>query len=207
MKVILFGATGLAGSAILTELLKAGHKVTAMVRTPAKVTVQHEALQVVQGDVMNEADILQAMKGALAIVSAISEGPTIVNHIQSRGNANIIKAAQQLGLQRIICMGSTGILQLNEKEMIRDKAYPEAYYPLSEEQYQVFLLLQKSNLQWTQVCPPLILNEPANNNYHTRANYKPLGKDEVAAGNIGAFIAKELTENKFLQTRVGIINA
>ena len=67
MKVILFGATGLAGSAILTELLKAGHKVTAFVRTPAKVTHQHAALQVVQGDVLNEAEVLarNIRKGAI----------------------------------------------------------------------------------------------------------------------------------------------
>ena len=207
MRVILFGATGLAGSAILTELLKAGHKVTAFVRTPSKVKEEHPSLKIVQGDVLNEAEVLEAVKGALAIVSAISEGPNIVNHIQSRGNANIIKAAQQLGLQRVICMGSTGILQLNENQLIRDKAYPEAYYPLSEEQFHVFQQLQKSGLQWTQVCPPMILDRPANGQYLTKASYKPLGKDEVSAGNIGAFIAKELTENKYLQTRVGIIDA
>lgn len=207
MKVILFGATGLAGSAILTELLKGGHKVTAFVRTPSKVKEEHAALKIVQGDVLNEAEVLEAIKGNLAIVSAISEGPQIVQHIQSRGNANIIKAAQQLGLQRIVCMGSTGILQLNEKQLIRDKAYPEAYYPLSEEQFNVYQQLQKSGLQWTQVCPPLILDQPAYGHYLTKASYKPLGKDEVNAGNIGAFIAKELTENKYLQTRVGIINA
>lgn len=206
MKVILFGATGLAGSAILTELIKAGHKVTAFVRTPSKVSLQHPQLQIVQGDVMNENEVLEAVKGNIAIVSAISEGPNIVNHTQSKGNANIIKAAQQLGLQRIICMGSAGILQLNDKQLIRDKAYPPAYYPISEEQYNVYQQLEKSNLKWTQVCPPMILDKEADGRYLTRADYKPLGKDEVSAGNIGAFIAKELRENNFLQKRVGIIN-
>ena len=207
MKVILFGATGLAGSAILTEMLKGGHKVTAFVRTPSKIKEQHTALQVVQGDVLNDANVLEAIRGNLAVVSAISEGTTITNHTQSRGNSIIIKAMQQLGLQRIVCMGSTGILQLNENQLIRDVSYPQAYYPLSEEQFNVFQQLQKSGLQWTQVCPPLILDQPADGKYLTKASYKPLGKDEVSAGNIGAFIAKELTENKYLQARVGIINA
>ncbi len=207
MKVILFGATGLAGSALLTELLKAGHKVTAFVRTPSKIKAQHTNLKVVTGDVLAEADVLQAIKGHEAVVSAISEGPQIVHHTQSLGNANIIKAVQQLGLQRIVCMGSAGILQRNENELLRDKDYPPFYYPLSEEQFNVLGQLQQSGLQWTQVCPPMILDAAADGNYHTRANYKPEGKDEVAAGNIGAFIAKEIMENNYLQTRVGIVNA
>ncbi len=207
MKVILFGATGLAGSAILIELLKAGHEVTAFVRTPSKIKVQHRNLNVVTGNVLAEVEVAQAIKGHTAVVSAISEGPKIIEHTQSRGNANIIKAVQQLGLQRIVCMGSAGILQRNEKELVRDKDYPPFYYPLSEEQYQVFGQLQQSGLQWTQVCPPMILDADSDNHYLTRANYKPEGKDEVNAGNIGAFIAKEILENNYLQTRVGIVNA
>ena len=207
MKVILFGATGLAGSFILTELLKSGHKVTAFVRNASKLQVQNNALTVIEGNVLDSAEVTAAIRGNLAVVSAISEGPNIVHHTQSRGNANIIKAVQSLGLQRLICMGSTGILQLNENQLVRDVGYPEEYYPISEEQYQVFLQLQNSGLQWTQVCPPMIIPLPADGAYLTKAAYKPAGKSEVAAGNIGAFIAKEITENRYLQTRVGIINA
>ena len=37
MHIALYGATGLAGSRILTELLARGHRVTAIVRDPAKL--------------------------------------------------------------------------------------------------------------------------------------------------------------------------
>ena len=39
MKIILFGATGLAGNALLNGLLQAGYSVTAFVRTPSKIKV------------------------------------------------------------------------------------------------------------------------------------------------------------------------
>lgn len=206
MKVILLGATGLAGSAILTELLKAGYSITAFVRTPSKIKIQHKALKVVAGDVMNAASILNAMKGQDAVVSAISEGPEIVHFTQSKGTGQIIKVMQQLGMQRLVAMGSFGILQLNEKQLVRDVDYPSTYYPLSEEQYKVYRQLQQSNLLWTQVCPPMILDKASDGHFVTQKDYALQGKTEVSAGNIGAFIAQELQQNQFLQTRVAIAN-
>ena len=55
--VVLIGASGFVGTAILNELLNRGHKVTAIVRDAAKVTVSNPNLKVVQADV-TDADVL-----------------------------------------------------------------------------------------------------------------------------------------------------
>jgi putative NADH-flavin reductase len=207
MKIILFGATGLAGSALLTHLLQAGNRVTAFVRTPSKIKINHTALQIMEGDVLIEENVTAAVEGHDTVVSAISEGPTIVHYTQSKGVAQILNAMKEKGLQRIVAMGSAGILQRNVEQLVRDVGYPAAYYPISEEQYQVFQQLQRSGLQWTQVCPPLIIDKEANGAYVTQKNYAIKGGHEVYAGNIGDFVAKELAENNYLQTRVAIANA
>ena len=49
--VVLIGASGFVGTAILNELLNRGHKVTAIVRDPAKVTASNPNLKVIQADV------------------------------------------------------------------------------------------------------------------------------------------------------------
>ena len=49
--VVLIGASGFVGTAILNELLNRGHKVTAIVRDLAKVTASNPNLKVVQADV------------------------------------------------------------------------------------------------------------------------------------------------------------
>ena len=54
--VVLIGASGFVGTAILNELLNRGHKVTAIVRDAAKVTVSNPNLKVVQADV-TDADV------------------------------------------------------------------------------------------------------------------------------------------------------
>ena len=49
--VVLIGASGFVGTAILSELLNRGNRVTAIVRNPEKVTIADSRLSVVKADV------------------------------------------------------------------------------------------------------------------------------------------------------------
>ena len=49
--VVLIGASGFVGTAILNELLNRGNKVTAIVRNPEKITISNCNLSVVKADV------------------------------------------------------------------------------------------------------------------------------------------------------------
>jgi putative NADH-flavin reductase len=62
MKVALIGASGFVGKAILKELLPRGHQVIAVVRHTGKL-IRQENLEVVSADVLNEAEITNAMAG------------------------------------------------------------------------------------------------------------------------------------------------
>ena len=74
MKVVVFGASGKTGVHVVEQALAAGHDVTAFVRTPAKLTIQHPNLSVFQGDVMNAEQVDQAIAGQDAVISAL--GPS-----------------------------------------------------------------------------------------------------------------------------------
>ena len=63
MKIIVFGATGGVGKWVLEQGLKAGHEITAFVRTPQKVTITHENLAVVQGDAFDKEAVSAAIAG------------------------------------------------------------------------------------------------------------------------------------------------
>jgi putative NADH-flavin reductase len=57
MRPVVFGASGRTGILLVQQALEAGHHVTAFVRTPSRLPIQHERLIVVAGDVMNRADV------------------------------------------------------------------------------------------------------------------------------------------------------
>lgn len=206
MKITFFGATGTAGQYVLTELLAAGHDVTAVVRTPTKVAAR-AGLRVVAGDVLRVESISPFVQGADAIVSTISEGLVIKTHTQSRGIENVVRAMQQHGVKRLIALAAIGILQASERSLNNEQPwFPDMYKPISQEHLLVWRTLQTSNLQWTLVCPPVILPQPANGSYLHKAEFMASAQQQIAAGNIGAFIVDELAQPQYLQLRVGVSN-
>lgn len=63
--VTLIGASGFVGSAILEELLNRGHHVTAIVRTPGKLTQSHPNLKVEVMDVEDRNALVQVCHGRM----------------------------------------------------------------------------------------------------------------------------------------------
>ena len=88
MKIIVFGANGGIGSKVVEQGLEIGHEVTAVVRRPASITIQHPQLRVVQGDVLNLDTIKPVMVGQDAVISAIGISKDEPTTVYSGGIAN-----------------------------------------------------------------------------------------------------------------------
>lgn len=110
--VVLIGASGFVGSAILNELLERGHQVTAIVRHASKITISNERLKVVEADVSDEQTIATLGQGKDAIISAYSPGwtnPNIYDDTLSY-NTHILRAAKASGVSRLLYVGGAGTL-------------------------------------------------------------------------------------------------
>lgn len=71
MNLLVFGATGGTGRALVRQALDQGHAVTAFARDPNKITIRHENLSIVQGDILDYNSVEAAVKGHDAVVSAL----------------------------------------------------------------------------------------------------------------------------------------
>eukprot|EP00397_Hematodinium_sp_SG-2012_P044370 GEMP01049545.1.p1 GENE.GEMP01049545.1~~GEMP01049545.1.p1 ORF type:complete len:218 (+),score=41.70 GEMP01049545.1:236-889(+) len=76
MKVVILGATGKLGTQAMLAALSAHHEVTAIVRTPSKITSDHDRLTVVQGDVLDEKQLTELFANHDAVVSCLGFGPS-----------------------------------------------------------------------------------------------------------------------------------
>ena len=63
MKIVVFGASGRMGIKVVEQALEAGHLVTAFLRTPSKIAIQHPNLTLFQGDVLDAAAVENAIAG------------------------------------------------------------------------------------------------------------------------------------------------
>lgn len=113
MNIVLLGATGFVGSALLNEALRRGHKVTAIVRYPEKLASQ-KGLVAKAGDVYDSALLATLIQGHDAIISAFNPGwknPNLYDD-QVRGTASIIAAVKKAGITRVLWVGGAGGLEV-----------------------------------------------------------------------------------------------
>jgi len=109
--VLLIGATGFVGSAILNELTERGHKVTAVVRNIEELP-QNDLITPVKEDVANVEAIAKLAEGKDAVISAYNPGwnnlniakDTIVNY------QKIVAAVKKSGVGRLLIVGGGGTL-------------------------------------------------------------------------------------------------
>lgn len=111
-KIILIGASGYVGSAIMKEALNRGMQVTAIVRHPEKITIKDANLTVKKGDVTDIDKIARLSKGADVIVSAYNPGwnnPDIYEETLSV-YPKILEAVKKSGVPRFLMVGGAGTL-------------------------------------------------------------------------------------------------
>lgn len=110
--VVLIGASGFVGTAILNELLSRGHKVTAVVRNPEKINVSNSNLEIVKTDVSDTNVMAEICRGKDAIISAYNPGWANPNIYEEtlRNYPLILEAAKRSGVKRLLCVGGAGTL-------------------------------------------------------------------------------------------------
>jgi uncharacterized protein YbjT (DUF2867 family) len=119
MKILVLGATGGTGRAVVDELLAAGHEVTAFSRNAERLGAR-ERLAVVNGDAMSGQDVERAVSGhdAVVVTLGISENPLRVRllgpahtplDVRSAGTRNVIRAMQRQGVKKLVVQSSYGV--------------------------------------------------------------------------------------------------
>ena len=111
MKALVTGATGFVGSHLVDALTRAGHDVTALVRTPAKAAaLDWPAVTLVRGDLHSPAALEAASAGQDVIfhvagaVAARSEAEYMAANRE--GTANMLAAAAATGSPRFVLVSS-----------------------------------------------------------------------------------------------------
>jgi putative NADH-flavin reductase len=109
-RVLIVGATGGTGRQLVQQALERGLSVTALVRDPSRVRIEHPQLKIVQGDVLDQGSVEAAVRGQDAVLSALGHKryfyPT---RILSEGTRNILRAMEAHGVRRLVCETSLGI--------------------------------------------------------------------------------------------------
>lgn len=176
--VVLIGASGFVGNAILNELLSRGHKVTAVVRNPEKINVSNSNLEIVKADIADTNAMVGICKGKEAIISAYNPGWTNPDIYEEtlRNYPLILEAAKQSGAKRLLCVGGAGTLFCAPGLRVVDSgAIPDAIMGGVKSLGEFYLntLMNEKDIDWIFFSPAGTL-EPGK-----RTGKFRLGKDDL----------------------------
>ena len=204
MKILILGASGRVGSQIVTYALNDGHHVTVLVRTPEKILINNENLIILPGNVLNKDDIVRAIRGIDVVISALNTDGTST---LSESMPLIIEAMENEGIQRIITIGTAGILQCRmTPNLLRYQSIDSKRKSTraAEEHHKVFDLLKQSTLEWTIVCPTYLPDGERLGKYRIERDFLPEDGVVISVEDTAEFAFSQIKSSEFLKSRVGI---
>jgi uncharacterized protein YbjT (DUF2867 family) len=110
MKVLVTGATGFVGPAIVRALVEAGHTVRVLEHSEGS-SASLPSQEAVQGDVTDAASLARATEGQDAVVhlvALLAGSPEEFERVMERGTRDLVAAAKDAGVRRFVLMSALG---------------------------------------------------------------------------------------------------
>lgn len=159
-------------------MLNRGHKVTAIVRDPAKVTASNPNLKVIQADVTDTDVLIEASKGKDAVISAYNPGwknPNIYEETL-KNYPLIVDSVKKAGVERLLIVGGAGTLFYAPGKMVMDADdVPAKLLPGIKSLGEFYLntLRKENDIDW------IFLSPAANMTPGERTGKFRIGKDDL----------------------------
>ena len=202
MKIIVFGATGGTGKEIVKQALEAGHTVTAFVRDPAKVAIQHPKLEVVKGDVTDAFAVEKAVDGQDAVISALGPSRPPVPGMMESAAQNIAGAMKKTGIRRLVSTTGAGVRDAQDRPGLADHIMKMLLTLLAgdvlRDSAANVAVLRATDLDWTIVRYPRLTDGPFTGKY--RVGY--LGQNagiQLSRADGAHFVLQELADGKYIR--------
>ncbi|MEU6379353.1 NAD(P)H-binding protein [Streptomyces sp. NPDC046909] len=212
MRVTVFGATGAIGRLVVQRLLDDGHQVTALVRTPAKLSLTHRNVTVVTGQLTDRDAVEEAVTGAEAVISAL--GPSLkrseTGTALSEGTRTLVEAMAAQKVTRFIGLATPSLADSRDGPHWKHKVLPVlagVLFPNAlSELTSMTDAVTGSGLDYTIARITNPTNGPATG--RIRAGF--LGHDRVGSamsrGDIAAFLVSQLTDTRYRRAMPAISN-
>jgi uncharacterized protein YbjT (DUF2867 family) len=127
--ILLTGATGVVGTALLPQLLAAGHQVRALVREPRRLGPQRVNVQLALVDLADPHGLRHVLRGCDTVIHLAAairdQPPRRVEEINGLGTLRLLGAAERAGAKRFLFFSALGATPFQRTRFFRSKALAE----------------------------------------------------------------------------------
>ena len=127
--ILVTGATGVVGTALLPLLLAGGHQVRALVREPRRLGPQRVNVQLALVDLADPHGLRHAVRGCDTVIHLAAairdQPPRRVEEINGLGTLRLLRAAERAGAKRFLFFSALGASEFQRTRFFRSKALAE----------------------------------------------------------------------------------
>lgn len=213
MKVTIFGATGFSGQAILADSIKQGHEVTILVRDASKIPIKHQNLTIVEGNVLNPqtvASVLHHQEAVIQCLGVSGKGDGKPTTFISDATKIIVDEMQNQKIKRLIAMSNVGA---GNSIAFQPWFFTKIILPyfmkwlkvIIEDKNRMEPIIMNSNLDWTIVRCPNIVDKPAQGRCNATLDGKGL-KLSITLSDLSKFMVDQLKQTVFIKQAPSVSN-
>ncbi|WP_404786620.1 NAD(P)-dependent oxidoreductase [Altericista sp. CCNU0014] len=204
MNLLIFGATGGTGRALVEQALAQGNAVTAFVRDPAKLDIQHPSLKVVEGDVTDAAAVECAVQGQDTAFSTLGSKSLKNNPTLIEGVRNIVRAMESQGVRRLVYQSSLGVGDSRERVgfLVRSIIIPLVLRNAIADHEEKERIIKQSTLEWVIVRPAGLTDGPRTSHYRHGESIEFGAK--ISRADVADFMLKQASETGYARKTPGI---
>jgi uncharacterized protein YbjT (DUF2867 family) len=193
--ILLTGATGTVGSALLRRLAGTGEPVRCLVRDPRRLGAHRVRVQIAMGDLADPPSFRHALRGVNTVVhlaAAIRDEPhASIEELNAVATLRLVRAAERAGARRFVFFSAMGAAHHSRTRFFRAKALGREAVEASSLETTVF----SPSIVYAPGDPWLTLLErfsylpaiPVSGS--GRARYQPIWAEDVADCVVAALMA------------------
>jgi uncharacterized protein YbjT (DUF2867 family) len=185
--ILLTGATGTIGSALLRRLIGEGKQVRCLVRDPRRLGPERVRVQIALGDLANPASFRHALRGVDTVVhlaAAIRDQDNAsIEELNGVATMRLLRASERVGVKRFLFFSALGATPHSPARFFRAKALAEQAVRESPLQTYVFSpsIVYAPGDPWLRLLERMSWLPAMPVSGNGQALYQPIWADDAAA--------------------------
>jgi NADH dehydrogenase len=193
--LLLTGATGLVGSALLRRLVDAGTPVRCLVRDPRRLGAERVRVQIALGDLADPPSFRNALRGVSTVVhlaATIRDQPRgSIEELNGIATWRLVQAAERAGVERFVFFSALSASSHNRTRFLRSKRLAEDAVRSSGLGHTIFApsIVYAPHDRFMALLERLSLLPVMPVSGRGRAEFEPIWAEDVAACVMAALAA------------------
>lgn len=202
MKVAILGGSGTVGQFLIPRVFEAGYEMRVLVRNPDTIKPSDGRMEIIQGDACDIGSIRSLLQGCDAVLNALGQRKEHKREapIFSTATSHVLTVMKELEVRRYILVRGFSVDAPGDHKNLRTKLISLLVRRVIHDQWadwqQELDILLRSNVQWTLVRLPIVVDEPSLGQVRVDLASPP-GK-KISGYDLANFVVAQITEPTYV---------